>query len=118
MMPPKPKPTPGGCGFRGFTMKRTGKTRRSCALVCYSRFDPLELPELPDPDLPELDDCPEAGLWGEIWPLPVPVLPALVDWLVPGPPGRLRVASSIRSLFDPGTLEPLCCVDDWLPLPD
>jgi hypothetical protein len=89
--------------------------------VRYSRFEPLELPELPDPeDLPELDDCPEAGLCGEIWPLPVPVLPALVYWLlpVPGPPGRLRLVSSMRSLFDPGMLAPLCWVDDWLPLPD
>src|SRR5579863_9138842 len=120
MMPPKPKPTPGGCGFRGFTMKRTGKIRRSCALVCYSRFDPLELPELPEPDLPELDDCPEAGLCGEIWPLPVPVLPALVYWLlpVPGPPCWFFVLSSGRSLFWPGVVEPLCWVDDWLPLPD
>jgi hypothetical protein len=50
--------------------------------------EPLELPD-PVPDLPELDDCPEAELCGEIWPLPVPVLPAFVYWLlpVPGPPG-------------------------------
>ncbi len=88
----------------------------------YPRSDPLEPPEppeLPAPDdLPELDDCPEAGLCGEIWPLPVPVLPALVYWLlpVPGPPCSLRVLSSVRPTAEPGMLEPLCCVVDWLPL--
>jgi hypothetical protein len=79
-----------------------------------------EPPELPDPeDLPELEDCPEAGLRGEIWPLPVPVLPALVCWVlpVPGPPCSFRVLSSVRSVFDPGIPDPLCWVEDWLPPP-
>jgi hypothetical protein len=82
------------------------------------RSDP-ELPEPPDPDFPELDDCPDAGLCGEICPLPVPVLPALEYWVlpVPGPPDRFRAASSTRSLFDPGFPDPLCCcVEDWLPV--
>lgn len=84
------------------------------------RSDPLELPEVPElEDLPELEDCPEAGLWGEIWPLPVPVLPALEYWPlpVPGPPGCLRILSSG---WTPGgvPVPPCCCVEDWLPLPD
>lgn len=86
--------------------------------LAYPRSEPLELPELPDPDLPELDDCPDAGLCGEIWPLPVPVLPAFVCWLlpVPGPPGWFRVLSSTLPTPVPGMLEPLCWVVDWVPL--
>jgi len=57
-------------------------------------------------------------LCGEIWPLPVPVLPAFVYWLlpVPGPPGWFRFLSSVRSLEEPGLPVPPCCwVVDWLP---
>ena len=87
----------------------------------HSRSEPLELPGPPALDgLPELDDCPDAGLCGEIWPLPVPVLPAFEYWLlpVPGPPGWLPNLSSIRPLVDRGLPEPLCCVEDWVPLCD
>ncbi len=96
------------------------RNRKHWFISYVLRSDPLDPPELPEPDLPELDDCPEAGLCGEIWPLPVPVLPALVYWLlpVPGPPCWFFVLSSGRSLFWPGVVEPLCWVDDWLPLPD
>jgi hypothetical protein len=80
--------------------------------------DPPDPPELPEPERPELEDCPEAGLCGEIWPLLVPVLPALEYWLlpVPGPPGCFRILSSVRSLVEPGMPEPLCWVDDLDPL--
>ena len=104
-----------------------GTSEFSERLPClYSRSDPPELPELPDPERPELDDWPEAGLCGEICPLPVPVLPALVYWLlpVPGPPDGLRILSSALSVFDHWSclLGLLCCVDDCVPpifeLPD
>jgi hypothetical protein len=113
------KPTPPSVGFAILCCLVESRGSRSRESSDYSRSDPLELPELPEPDdLPELDDCPEAGLCGEIWPLPVPVLPALVYWLlpVPGPPAWLRNLSSVRPTPVPGMAEPLCCVVDWLPL--
>lgn len=89
------------------TLRETGLRYVLCS-------DPLEL--LPDPDLPEVDDCPEAGLCGEIWPLPVPVLPAFVCCVlpVPGPPCSFHFLSSVRPVFDPG-IDPLWWVEVWLP---
>jgi hypothetical protein len=47
---------------------------------------PLDWPDAPDPvDLPELEVCPGVLECGEIWPLLVPVLPALTPLPEPEP---------------------------------